>query len=394
MAQVSDSDSNDYNLGFYSGASQEGCNWSLPSEFTSQDGTLYYVCEPHASMNMRGSIIVGSGSLPLPEISMEFSDFPWLSYILVFPLIGALCSISFSNTPNAPRLLALFTNFIPLVISLIVFMKTGSKSGYSLMEEYEWAPNLGISLLLGVDGLSSPLILLTGIIGPLTVIFAWEEKEKPGLFFSLLLVMQTALYGVFVTLDYFVFYVFWEIVLIPMFFLIAIWGGENRRYASIKFFIYTFTASVIMLVGFMALYFEAGVNSFSMIDIAYVEWLELGFRWLHLIAGIAWIGSSFYFMFLDYSLRPDENLPAGVKGASWNVHGGGFYFMQKYTVAPEKMPDVLHWFKWEAYFTWISGILLLSVIYYFNASTYLLSSDSSLNPSYGVALSLLGLIVI
>ncbi len=268
VAQVSDSDSNDYNLGFYSGASQEGGNWSLPSEFTLQDGTLYYVCEPHAKMNMRGSIIVGSGSLPLPEISMEFSDFPWLSYLLVFPLIGALWSISFSNTPNAPRLIALFTTLFTLVISLIVFMKTGSKSGYSLMEEYEWAPNLGISLLLGVDGLSSPLILLTGIIGPLTVIFAWEEKEKPGLFFSLLLVMQTALYGVFVTLDYFVFYVFWEIVLIPMFFLIAIWGGENRRYASIKFFIYTFTASVIMLVGFMALYFESGANSFSMIDIA------------------------------------------------------------------------------------------------------------------------------
>jgi len=268
VAQVSDSDSNDYNLGFYSGASQEGGNWSLPSEFTLQDGTLYYVCEPHATMNMRGSIIVGSGSLPLPEISMEFSDFPWLSYLLVFPLIGALWSISFSNTPNAPRLIALFTTLFTLVISLIVFMKTGSKSGYSLMEEYEWAPNLGISLLLGVDGLSSPLILLTGIIGPLTVIFAWEEKEKPGLFFSLLLVMQTALYGVFVTLDYFVFYVFWEIVLIPMFFLIAIWGGENRRYASIKFFIYTFTGSVIMLVGFMALYFESGANSFSMIDIA------------------------------------------------------------------------------------------------------------------------------
>ncbi|MEE3000517.1 MAG: urate hydroxylase PuuD [Pseudomonadota bacterium] len=112
-----------------------------------------------------------------------------------------------------------------------------------------------------------------------------------------------------------------------------------------------------------------------MIDIAYVEWLELGFRWLHLIAGIAWIGSSFYFMFLDYSLKPDENLPAGVKGASWNVHGGGFYFMQKYTVAPEKMPDVLHWFKWEAYFTWISGFSLMIIIYYWGAETFLIDKE-------------------
>jgi uncharacterized membrane protein len=112
-----------------------------------------------------------------------------------------------------------------------------------------------------------------------------------------------------------------------------------------------------------------------MIDIAYAEWLELAFRWLHLIAGIAWIGSSFYFMFLDYSLLPDENLPPGVKGASWNVHGGGFYFMQKYTVAPEKMPDVLHWFKWEAYFTWISGFSLMVIIYYWGANSFLIDKE-------------------
>ena len=112
-----------------------------------------------------------------------------------------------------------------------------------------------------------------------------------------------------------------------------------------------------------------------MIDIAYAEWLELAFRWLHLIAGIAWIGSSFYFMFLDYSLLPDESLPSGVKGASWNVHGGGFYFMQKYTVAPETMPDVLHWFKWEAYFTWISGFSLMVIIYYWGADSFLIDKE-------------------
>ena len=269
VVQSSDSASNVYLAGgFSSGVPQVGGNWSLPSEYTSQDGTLYYICEPHATMQMKGSIIVGTGEVPLPEISMEFGNFPWLSYLLVFPLIGALWTFGFRDSPHAPRIIALFTTLFTLIISFIVFFKTGSKSGYSLMEEYAWAPNFGISLLLGVDGLSSPMVLLTGIIGPLTVIFAWHEKEKPALFFALLLVMQTALFGVFITLDYFVFYVFWEIVLIPMFFLIAIWGGENRRYASIKFFIYTFTASVIMLVGFMALYFETGAETFSMIEIA------------------------------------------------------------------------------------------------------------------------------
>ena len=126
-----------------------------------------------------------------------------------------------------------------------------------------------------------------------------------------------------------------------------------------------------------------------MIDIAYAEWLELMFRWLHLIAGIAWIGSSFYFMFLDYSLRPEEGLPEGVKGASWNVHGGGFYFMQKYTVAPPKMPDVLHWFKWEAYFTWISGFSLMVIIYYWGAESFLIDREvMDLNQWQAIGISI------
>ncbi len=263
VAQVSDSDSNIYDSGFRSGDPQDGGEWALPSNFTVQDGTLYYVCEPHAGLQMRGQIIIQSA----PDITMEFGDFPWLSYLLVFPLIGALWIFAFRNSPAAPRMIALLTTLFTLGLSIIVFLKAGSGSGFRLMEEYVWAPKLGVSLLLGIDGLSSPMVLLTGIIGPLTIIFAWHEKERPALFFALLLIMQTALFGVFVTLDYFVFYVFWEVVLIPMFFLIAIWGGSNKRYASIKFFIYTFTASVVMLVGFMALYFEAGANSFSMIEI-------------------------------------------------------------------------------------------------------------------------------
>tara|TARA_Y100001960_G_scaffold260992_2_gene281651 strand:+ start:637 stop:2502 length:1866 start_codon:yes stop_codon:yes gene_type:complete len=263
VAQVSSSASNTYVSGFRSGDPQDGGEWALPSNLTEQDGTLYYVCEPHAGLQMRGQIIIQSA----PEITMDFGDFPWLSYLLVFPLLGALWIFAFRNNPEAPRIIALFTTLFTLGLSVIVFLKAGSGSGFRLMEEYIWAPKLGVSLLLGVDGLSSPMVLLTGIIGPLTIIFAWHEKERPALFFALLLVMQTALFGVFVTLDYFVFYIFWEVVLIPMFFLIAIWGGSNKRYASIKFFIYTFTASVVMLVGFMALYFEAGANSFSMIEI-------------------------------------------------------------------------------------------------------------------------------
>ena len=110
-------------------------------------------------------------------------------------------------------------------------------------------------------------------------------------------------------------------------------------------------------------------------DIAFADWLNLIFRWLHVIAGIAWIGSSFYFIFLDLSLRKRRELPPGVGGEAWNVHGGGFYLMQKYTVAPAEMPEELHWFKYEAYFTFLSGFALMSVIYYWGADAYLIDPE-------------------
>ncbi|MGB9140621.1 MAG: urate hydroxylase PuuD, partial [Aestuariivirga sp.] len=105
------------------------------------------------------------------------------------------------------------------------------------------------------------------------------------------------------------------------------------------------------------------------------DWWNLLVRWGHMIAGIAWIGTSFYFVALDFSLRKREGLPVGVSGEAWEVHGGGFYNVQKYLVAPPKLPSDLIWFKWEAYLTWVTGFLLLIVQYYLNASTYLISQD-------------------
>jgi uncharacterized membrane protein len=88
------------------------------------------------------------------------------------------------------------------------------------------------------------------------------------------------------------------------------------------------------------------------------DWLSLFLRWAHIIAGIGWIGSSFYFMALDASLKRSSRSPEGVTGENWSVHGGGFYHIQKYAVAPEQMPADLHWFKWESYLTWLSGFAL------------------------------------
>lgn len=101
------------------------------------------------------------------------------------------------------------------------------------------------------------------------------------------------------------------------------------------------------------------------------EWLEFAVRWLHVITAIAWIGSSFYFIALDLGLRPSTDRRAGVSGEEWQVHGGGFYFVQKYTVAPSRMPQDLIWFKWESYTTWLSGFAMLILVYYLGADLYL-----------------------
>jgi uncharacterized membrane protein len=106
-----------------------------------------------------------------------------------------------------------------------------------------------------------------------------------------------------------------------------------------------------------------------------IEWVSAVIRWLHVIAGIAWIGSSFYFIHLDLSLKARPGLPAGVKGDEWQVHGGGFYHMMKYLVAPAQMPDSLTWFKWEAYTTWLSGFALLVVVYYLGADLFLIDTS-------------------
>src|ERR1700756_2654689 len=105
------------------------------------------------------------------------------------------------------------------------------------------------------------------------------------------------------------------------------------------------------------------------------EWASLIFRWLHVVAAIGWIGSSFYFIHLDLSLKPSSDLPEGVQGEAWQVHGGGFYRIVKYLVAPAKLPDELTWFKWEAYTTWLSGFALMVVVYYLDAELFLVDKS-------------------
>lgn len=125
-----------------------------------------------------------------------------------------------------------------------------------------------------------------------------------------------------------------------------------------------------------------------------IEWLNLLVRWAHMIVGIAWIGASFYFIFLENSLNRTEGLRDELAGNLWAVHGGGFYYLEKYKLSPKELPKKLHWFKFEAYFTWLTGFLLLCIVYYMNAKAFLIDkSVMDIQPSTGILIGLSTMVV-
>jgi len=134
------------------------------------------------------------------------------------------------------------------------------------VESYDWVPSLGVKYTVGVDGIGFPLVLLSTIVSILVIIYSWGETNRPNQYFGLLLLNEVGVLGVFSSLDFFLFYIFWEVVLIPMYFLIGSWGGPRKDYAAIKFFIYTHVASLVMLLSIFAMALVAGTTSLG--DIA------------------------------------------------------------------------------------------------------------------------------
>jgi proton-translocating NADH-quinone oxidoreductase chain M len=191
-----------------------------------------------------------------------------ISLMILIPLIGAIITF-LTKTREQARIVAFLASGLSLVISLVLFLRFDSSSSQVQFQElYPWISSLGINLKFGLDGIGMPLVLLSTIVIPLTVIFAWGETKQANQFYGLILLELVGVLGVFTSLDFFVFYIFWEIVLIPMYFLISIWGGPRKDYAAIKFFIYTHVASLVMLLAIFSLFFNAwqltGTPSFDM----------------------------------------------------------------------------------------------------------------------------------
>lgn len=198
--------------------------------------------------------------------------FPIISILLLITFIGSII-VFLGGTKKSSKWLALLFSIAAFIVSLLLLpgFSLSNSANYQFYEEYRWVPTLGISYIVGVDGLSLPLVILTTLLTMLAIIFSFKKEERPKEFFGLLLLIELGILGVFVSLDFFVFFMFWELVLIPMFFLIVIWGGPNKRYAANKFFIFTHVGSGIMLIGIFALWWYAGQTSLSFLAIAEVS---------------------------------------------------------------------------------------------------------------------------
>ena len=182
-----------------------------------------------------------------------------LSLVIFMPLAGAFCLFLIKNEQTA-KYWALFITMLNALISIPLYTGfDGSSYKFQFAELHSWIPAYDIDYVIGVDGISLLMVLLTTFIMPLCVLCSWKyiDKRIKEFFFSLLL-METAMIGVFAALDFVLFYVFWEFMLIPMYLLIAVWGGPNKKYASIKFFIYTLAGSVFLIVAMIALYVTGG----------------------------------------------------------------------------------------------------------------------------------------
>lgn len=195
--------------------------------------------------------------------------FPWLTILALLPFVMGLIIIGFdAGQKRLARSLALISSFISLAMALILWRQFDPAAIGLQFEEVikEWIPSLGIQYHLGVDGLGLLMVLLTAVVVPMAMMASWKIDQKVPMYFALILFLQAGLFGTFTALNFFHWFIFWELSLIPAFFLIKFWGGPGRSAAGTQFFVYTMAGSVAMLLAFLAIFFSTG--KFDFIDLA------------------------------------------------------------------------------------------------------------------------------
>ena len=210
---------------------------------------------------------------------MQPDGFPWLSVLIFLPLVGV--GALYIAQERYAREIALAVTLLDFLLALpLWWLFDPPSSRMQFAEHAAWITSPPIHYSLGVDGISLPLILMTAALMPLCVLISWESiVTRVRTFMAVLLVMETAMLGVFAALDFVLFYVFWEAMLIPMYLIIGVWGGPNRLYAAIKFFLYTLAGSVLLLVAILVLYFYGG-HTFDVMALSQVTYPAVVQQWL------------------------------------------------------------------------------------------------------------------
>ena len=239
-------------------------------------------------------------------------SFPWLSLLIFLPLAGA-GALALVEERHA-RMLALAVTLADFVVALpLWWLFDPSSSRMQFVEHVAWITSPPIHYSLGVDGISLPLVLMTAALMPLCVLVSWESiVTRMRTFMAVLLVMEAAMLGVFVALDFVLFYVFWEAMLIPMYLIIGVWGGPNRLYAAIKFFLYTLAGSVLLLVAILVLYFYGG-RTFDVLALSQVTYPAAIQQWLFLAFFAAFAVKVPMFPF--HTWLPDAHVEAPTAGS-------------------------------------------------------------------------------
>ena len=242
-----------------------------------------------------------------------------LSLVLFTPLAGLLVLLFIpSRSAVAIKVWANAAAFLGFLVSLpLVARFDKAAPGFQFVERLDWIPSLGVKYYIGIDGISLLLVMLTTVVGFLAILSSWNLTERLKGYYAMFLLLQTGMIGVFVALDFFLFYVMWELVLIPMYFIIGVWGGPRKLYAAIKFFLYTLAGSVLMLLGILTLYFQHhaqfGVYTFEISELMKLS-LPLGLQ--------QWVFWAFFLgfaikvpMFPFHTWLPDAHVEAPTAGS-------------------------------------------------------------------------------
>ncbi len=238
-------------------------------------------------------------------------QFPFLSVIVFTPLVAALILLLFKpDQKKAVRITALCAALLALVLSVLVYVTYDKAvAGYQFIEKYNWMPMLGISLHFGVDGMSAPLVLLTGIVMVTGVMISWGIEDRPREFFAFLFILASGVFGVFASLDLFMLFFFYEIAVFPMYLLISIWGWiKTREYAAMKLTLYLFIGSVVSLIGALVIYWASGSHTFDMLVLETVKFTPTFQKiwFLPVFLGFAVLGGIFPF----HNWSPDGHVAA------------------------------------------------------------------------------------